>query len=436
MSLAVKLLGEGAKERMSHVRPHPGPLPQERENSSPLTRIFRTLVARISNPLYRRASSLRRARKDWRGWLSTPCRLEIGDPAGWKPALRRFAIESVGMGCQMSGLTPSSNRLLVPARFRQIAEPEPNAVEAAKVIQLPPTLSLSPGERAGARASAPRSLCCLLLLTVVAAGNFTQAATGYQTLSILSSNAEPPTVGMEGQLEVILPEAGLTAKTPDLRTPLLLRIAHTQPHGTLTRYDLRYIGRVPGKHDLREYLFNTNGLPATNLAELIVTVSGVLPEQHNGWLEEQALHAPSFFGGYRAVAAIVVLLWILSLFVILRVGRKPKAAVVEAPVQREPTFAERLRPLVERAAAGALSADEKAALERMLIHHWQRRLGLAEADSGELIARLRQHAEAGALLRALEDWLHRPPGGVKVEVESVLAPYRNLPEEATAEVRV
>jgi hypothetical protein len=105
-------------------------------------------------------------------------------------------------------------------------------------------------------------------------------------------------------------------------------------------------------------------------------------------------------------------------------------------VQREPTFAERLRPLVERAAAGGLTADEKAALERMLINHWQRRLGLAGADSGELITRLRQHAEAGALLRALEDWLHRPPGSTKVEVESVLAPYRNLPAEETAEAKL
>jgi hypothetical protein len=264
----------------------------------------------------------------------------------------------------------------------------------------------------------------------------TSNAFGQNSLSILSSSVEPPTVGMEGQLEVILPEAGLVAKTPDHKTPLLLRIAHTQPHGTLTRYDLRYIGRVPGKHDLREYLFNTNGLPATNLPAMAVSVSGLLPEQHNGWLEEQALHAPSLFGGYRAVAVVAVVLWVAALFVILRVGRKPKPAPVEAPVQRAPTFAERLRPLVERAAAGGLSADEKAALERMLINHWQRRLGLAGADSGELIARLRQHTEAGALLRALEDWLHRPPGSAKVEVESVLAPYRNLPAQAPEEVKV
>ena len=360
---------EGSKESVSNTRPHPDPLPQEREKGSPL--------AAKSNPLPERD------------------------------------------------------------RFTTNAKPETTTVKIVKFTETSRTLTLSRGERVGVRASQfLNSLFLGLTFTTIVSVSFAQVVSTPRTITILSSNAEPPTVGMEGQLEIILPETGLTAKTPDHRTPLLLRIAHTQPHGTLTRYDLRYIGRVPGRHDLRNYLFNTNGLPATNLAELTIIVSGILPEQHNGWLEEQALNAPSLFGGYRSLAAVVVVLWVLALFVILRVGRKPKTAPVEVPAQRPPTFAERLRPLVERAAAGGLTADEKAILERMLINHWQRRLGLAGADSGELIARLRQHTEAGALLRALEDWLHRPPGSAKVEVESVLAPYRNLPAGETEEIKV
>jgi len=238
---------------------------------------------------------------------------------------------------------------------------------------------------------------------------------------------------MEGQLEVILPEAGLTPQSPDRRAPLLVRIAYTRPHGTLTLYDLRYIGRVPGQFDLRDYLVTTNGNPATNLAAMTVSISGMLPTPHNGWLEEEALRAPSIFGGYRAIAAMVIVLWIAAFFVILRVGRKQKPVEVTAPVQRPPTFAERIRPLVELAAVGRISADEKAKLERMLITHWQHRLGLCEANGEELIARLREHGEAGVLLRALEDWLHRPPDRATVQVEAVLAPYRNLPTEETLE---
>jgi hypothetical protein len=232
-----------------------------------------------------------------------------------------------------------------------------------------------------------------------------------------------------------LPLSGLTTKPGDHRAPMLLRIAHSQPHGTLTRYDLRYIGRVPGQHDLRNYLFTANGSAATNLPPLNVTIAGLLPNPHNGWLEEQAQQAPSLLGGYRTVLVVVAVLWVVSFFVIWRSGRRPKAVANVASVQREPTFAERIRPLVERAAAGNLSPDEKATLERLLIAHWQRRLNLTGASGDELIARLRQHNEAGVLLRALEDWLHRPPGRGEVRVEEFLAPYRNIakaePHEAT-----
>ena len=270
-----------------------------------------------------------------------------------------------------------------------------------------------------------------LLLLCVAFGSATAFG---QSVIILSSNSSPPTVGMEGQLDVALPLAGLTTKPGDHRAPMLLRIAHTQPHGTLTRYDLRYIGRVPGQHDLRNFLFTADGSPATNLSPLNVAIAGLLPNPHNGWLEEQAQQAPSLLGGYRTALVVVAVLWVIAFFVIWRSGRQPKAAASTAPVQREPSFAERIRPLVERAAAGTLSADEKATLERMLITHWQRRLNLTGANGDELIARLRQHAEAGVLLRALEDWLHRPPGRGEVRVEEFLAPYKQLPATAHQEV--
>ena len=219
-------------------------------------------------------------------------------------------------------------------------------------------------------------------------------------LIVINSTGEPPTVGMEGQLDIALPLAGLLTKPGDHRVPMLVRIASTQPHGTLTRYDLRYIGRVPGKHDLRDYLFTSEGQPATNLPALSVTIAGLLPNPHNGWLEEQARHAPSLFGGYRAIIATVVVLWVVAFFCIRRAGRKPKVAAVEVTGKRPPSFAERIRPLVERAAAGQLSAEQKAELERMLITHWQRRLHLTDTKADELISKLRLHNEAGEIGRA------------------------------------
>jgi len=232
---------------------------------------------------------------------------------------------------------------------------------------------------------------------------------------------------MEGRIEVLLPP-DLRAEKKKKKSALLLRIASTRPHGSQVHYDLRYIGRVPGEHDLRAYLIDVNGLPPANLPALTVEVAGILPETHNGWIEDQALRAPSMFGGYRGILATIIVVWALLLFPLMFLRRRPRSATAKSET-RAPTLADRLRPLVEQAAAGTLSTDGQAALERMLINHWQQRLQLADTTGERLIQRLREHPEAGRLLRALEDWLHRPPGTAKVGVDELLAPYRQRPVE-------
>ncbi len=274
------------------------------------------------------------------------------------------------------------------------------------------------------------------LLLAAAVMNSIGSVRAETNLLVINQSAAPPTVGMEGQIDVALPIAGLITKPGDHRAPLVLRIAAAQPHGTLTRYDLRYAGRVPGPHDLRGYLFTAEGQPATNLPPVTVTVAGLLPSPHNGWLEEQAHRAPTLFSSYRALLIGAGVLWILAFFVIRRLGRTPRTESAPAMASRPPSFAEKIRPLVERAAAGQLTADEKATLERMLITHWQQRLKLSETNASELMAQLRQHPEAGALLRAMEDWLHRPPGRATVRVEEFLAPYKQMADSEPREVRV
>jgi hypothetical protein len=240
---------------------------------------------------------------------------------------------------------------------------------------------------------------------------------------------------MEGRREVILTDSTLVAKTPDRRSPLLLRIASATPTGSSTHYDLRYVGRVPGKYDLRDFLFTGTGLPASNLPPLSVSITGLLPKEHNGWLEEQALRAPGMAGGYRIWMLALAFAWIAAPFIVARLLRKPKPHPVAVPTPRVPAFAERLRPLVERAAEGKLSADEQALLERMLIHYWQRRLELNSAGGSELMDQLRSHPEAGVLLRGLAEWLHRPPGRGAVNVEALLTPYRDAGRSHGEEVR-
>lgn len=239
--------------------------------------------------------------------------------------------------------------------------------------------------------------------------------------------AGPPTVGMEGRLEATLPGTLLAARPVDEKSRVILRIADTRPHGTLIWYDLRYVGLEPGRYDLRDYLVRQNGSATNDLPALPVEVVGLLPPTHQGELVEQPRGVLRLFGGYRNALLAAGAVWALTLVPLLLVGRKPAAAPTAAAVAHEPTLAERLRPLVEQAAAGQLSIDGKAHLERLLLSHWRERLQLGDKSPAEAIAALRQHAEAGALLRALEDWLHRPPGVARVDVSALLAPYRCPP---------
>jgi hypothetical protein len=92
-------------------------------------------------------------------------------------------------------------------------------------------------------------------------------------------------------------------------------------------------------------------------------------------------------------------------------------------------------PFVEAAAAGNLSADGQAALERLMTGFWRDKLALPDQRMADALAELKRHSEAGALLRALERWLHRPGGATREEVNELIEPYRQLPAAtATREI--
>jgi hypothetical protein len=244
-----------------------------------------------------------------------------------------------------------------------------------------------------------------------------------------STAQDTPTIGMEGRRLITLPGTRLEAKPFGEKTPLALRIASATETSEGIAYDLRYMGFVPGKHDLKNYLVRADGSSMANLPSISVEVVPVLPPDHNGRLvPEQAKPLP-FLGGYKLLMAAAITLWLLLLIPILMIGRQRKARDVEQTA-RPLTLADRLRPLVEQAAAGKLPPDRQAELERLLLWHWRQKLNLADTDAGPAILQLRQHSEAGALLRALETWLHRPPGATQnIDVAAVLAPYKNIPAE-------
>ena len=239
-----------------------------------------------------------------------------------------------------------------------------------------------------------------------------------------------PTVGMEGRLEISLPGPTLEARPVDPKAPLLVRVAEARPRGTVVEYDLRYIGLVPGTYDLRTNLVRVDGSSTADLPPMPVKVLGLLPRPHSGELEIEAPPPIPIFGSYTRLMMAAAVFWLVLIVPITLAGRRGRKRVTEAPLPPEPTLAGRLRPLVQQAAAGTLTRDGQAQLERMLLNHWRHRLQIEDLGMAEAVARLREHAEAGALLRELENWLHRRPGQAKVDVEAVLAPYGRLEEPA------
>jgi hypothetical protein len=91
------------------------------------------------------------------------------------------------------------------------------------------------------------------------------------------------------------------------------------------------------------------------------------------------------------------------------------------------SLADRLKPLVNAAVAGTLSKGQHAELERLLIGYWRKRLALEQASPAEAMTVMRNHPEAGPLIRNLEEWLHRPAARADaVDVAALLRPYQDL----------
>lgn len=233
--------------------------------------------------------------------------------------------------------------------------------------------------------------------------------------------------------EIILTDApnGLRAK-PDqpLGAPVLVRVSEVLRGGRIA-YRVEYIGTVAGDYDLRPLLELADGSPATSLAPLPVRVVSQLPDNHGSDLF--SVPAPPFRleSHYRTIFAVLAAAWASVPIVVLvrrRLRRVPPPIVISQPPPL--TLADLLRPLVEAAMKDGLSIREQGRLELLLLHVWRDRLGLDGTPLPAAMAAMRRHPEAGALLGAVERWLHaRGAGGARPneDIGALLAPYATIP---------
>jgi hypothetical protein len=237
-------------------------------------------------------------------------------------------------------------------------------------------------------------------------------------------------VGVSTKIEaLVLPGTELEAtELRDRKQPVVIQRLVSYPHGSAFRYDIEYYGLEPGTHDLRKYLKRVDGSTADNLPPILVKVNPVLPP---GQVEPHQLEIEKGprIGGYRIALFILIALWGLGLVAILLSFFFPRRNKAAAAGDRPLSLADRLRPLVEGAAAGRLSQEQLAGLERGLMAYWRKRLRLETTEPGEAMEKLRKHPEAGPLLAQLEDWLHRPRPSAAVDVAKLLEPYRHLPPD-------
>ena len=225
----------------------------------------------------------------------------------------------------------------------------------------------------------------------------------------LSSTAQPPAgVGLTGLIQdLLLPGSELQVKPdPEGRSPVVVRMTAVRPHGTAGfRYDFSWFAYEAGPHDLSQYLERVDGSPRGALPAIGVEAVALLPPGPPQTLPEFQAPLPKL-GGYRTALVVGGCLWLAG-WVALFVWRRPRSSTTAA-VAPDATLplTDRLRVLLENARTGSLDADGRAQLERLVLGFWRERLQLTDLPVPEAVHRLRNHPEAGGLLREVESWLH------------------------------
>ncbi len=241
------------------------------------------------------------------------------------------------------------------------------------------------------------------------------------------TNTASRNIGIEGKVTVALPKPDYKPRPLDDRTELILRIESVKPLSNgQHNYEFFYMGLEQGAYKLADFLIRPDGTRPDELGDLRIQVRAMLPEDHDGKLNTYVPRLFPFVGGYRAALVILCVLWVGGIAAYIILTRKKRVVAAPVAVVPEPSFAERLRPLVEAAAEGKLSVQDQASLERLLMGYWREKLNFSGLGVAEALARLKAHAEAGDLLRALERWLHQPGGATKEEVAVLLQPYRQV----------
>lgn len=256
------------------------------------------------------------------------------------------------------------------------------------------------------------------------------------------TNSDRPTatvyVGVEARVRYTVPHVNgipvlLRAADPpslQVRPDVTVRIVSRRELEAATEFELGVLCDLPGEVDVAPLLRVVSPAvedgSATALPALRVNVWTSLPEAHDGLLHEPPIDVPVRTARYVWMVGLVFAVWLIPL-VVLAVRRvtRSRSAPALTPPAREPTLTELLRPLVERARGGQRDPDLLAQIERLMLRHWRRRLGLEGLSAAEALPRVRSDAACVALLTTVERWLHAPveTSASEREIDQLLLPF-------------
>lgn len=238
-------------------------------------------------------------------------------------------------------------------------------------------------------------------------------------------------VGMVGRIDQVVIPGGEVEAVPadDPLAKVMVRVVETYRHGDGHRYDLEFTGFEPGRIDLAQSLRRKS--PDEKAPPIPPIEVEITSELEPGRIEPTRPGTPVIRGWvtYWTKLNVFIGLWIAGLGLLMYWSNRAEPVIDEVASRPPPTLAERLEPLVRAACDGTIEPHRRAELERLLIGFWSDRLNLSDSvATGQELTALKQHPEAGPLVRQLEKWLHAPPGDDRMtdaEIAALLKPYES-----------
>ena len=232
-------------------------------------------------------------------------------------------------------------------------------------------------------------------------------------------------LGVEQAAIITYGGPGLVVKPFRYGVAVNVRIAQVSEREGMKVYDVRYLVNREGEHDLTEYLMADDGTALGGLPAFKIQGDPKLSKELEARVKETEDIGIQVWGHYRATLWALFVFWIgwLLLLIFWRRPKKPVVVATKLPL----TVAEQLQVLLAELEQGALTAEQKARLEMLLLRSWREGLVPADAPMAEVLAAIARGERTGEALGRLQRWLHRPGSGVAdTEIATIIR--QHLPE--------